>query len=77
MVELNVRFLMVEPAHPRPGKSPRLNRDARIFLDLLQDLTSTIIFVVDDVPIDSEVAVVISLILRICRFSFLEMLVYP
>jgi hypothetical protein len=39
--ELNIAlvgFLMVEPAHP--GSSLRLNTDARIFLNLFQDLTA-------------------------------------
>ena len=53
-----VRFLVVEPAHP--GSSLRLGTGARNFLDLFQDLTGTILSVVVDVPVDSEVPMVTS-----------------
>ena len=47
-----LRFLVVETVHQ--GSISRLGSSAPIFLDLFQDLTSVILSVVDDVPIDSE-----------------------
>ena len=68
-----VWFLMMEPVHP--GSSPRLGTGARIFLDLLQSLTSTILSVVDDVLIDSEAYVVTSSISKIYWLSLLNTLI--
>ena len=64
---------MVEPTHQ--GSSPRLGTGARIFLDLFQDLTGTILSVIGDVPVDSEAPVVTSSILRIRRLNLWEVLV--
>ena len=64
---------MVE--HTHQGSSPRLGTGARIFLDLFQDLTGTILSVIGDVPVDSEAPVVTSSISRICRLSLSEVLI--
>lgn len=68
-----VRFLVIEPAHQ--GSSLRLGTGVRIFINLLQELTGTILSVVGNVPVDSEAHVMTSLISRIYRFSLLELLI--
>ena len=64
---------MVELAHQ--GSSPRCGTDARIFLDIFQNLTVAILTVVGDVLVDSKAPVVILSISRICRLSLLEVLI--
>lgn len=63
----------VEPAHP--DSSTRFSMGAYIFLDLSQDLTDTILLVADDMPDDSEMLMVTSSVLRICRLTTLKMLI--
>lgn len=57
-----IRFLAVEFAHP--GSSSRFGTVARIFLGSFRELTSVILLVVGDVPIDSEMYVMTSSNLR-------------
>lgn len=54
---------MVEPAHPgSSSRSPRFEfstwHECSHFLDLFQDLTGSILLLVDDVRIDNEASVV-------------------
>ena len=70
---MSVRFHVVEPA--QQGSSPRLGTDARIFLDLFQDLTGAIVTVVGNVAVDIEAPVVTSSILRICQLSLSEVFI--
>jgi hypothetical protein len=61
--------------HVHLGLRSRLGMDARVFLDLLQDLTGPILLVIDDVPVDSDTSMVTSSISRICRLSLSEVLI--
>lgn len=48
----------------RPDSCPGFGTGARTFLNLIQNLTSAILSMVDDVPVDSDVLVMTSSILR-------------
>lgn len=62
-----IRFLGVRPAHS--GSCSRLAIGDHIFLDLFEDFRRYF-SVVGDVPVDSEVSVVTSLILRFASLVF-------
>lgn len=55
--------------------STRFGTDARILLNLFQELTGAILSVVSDVPVDSETPLVISSISRICWLSLSNVLI--
>ena len=73
MFELNAHEVIgcckLSVAHP--SLSPTLGTDARIFLDLFQDLASVILLAVGGIPINSEKPMPTSSILRTCRLILL------
>jgi hypothetical protein len=78
-VDQLVGFLVVEPTHP--GLNSRFNTGARIFLDF-SGFNDTILSVVGDVPVDSEMPVVTSRFFggtrmeRVCVHAFIGVCVH-
>jgi hypothetical protein len=67
-INCNCRTYVVCSGYKSPGSTSGPGFDSS-WERISQDLTSFVLSVVDDVPVDSETPVVTSSILRICRHS--------